>query len=65
MCFSHRSLKKNFVDYFMVPVVAPLYGAIPCAQAEISHFWTTDLEYAISKKATRQRAKSVTVEDVV
>ncbi|KAM0262366.1 hypothetical protein ACHAQJ_001835 [Trichoderma viride] len=65
MCFSHRSLKKNFVDYFLVPVVAPLYGAIPCAQAEIAHFWTADLEYAVSKKAIRQRAKSVTVEDVV
>ncbi|RFU76213.1 hypothetical protein TARUN_6035 [Trichoderma arundinaceum] len=64
MCFSHRSLKKNFVDYFLVPLVAPLYGAIPCAQAEIAHFWTADLEYAVSKKATRQRAKSVTVEDI-
>jgi hypothetical protein len=64
MCFSHRSLKKNFVDYLLVPLVAPLYGAIPCAQAEIAHFWTADLEYAVSKKALRQRAKSVTVEDI-
>lgn len=65
MCFSHRSLKQNFVDYFLVPAVALLFGTLPCAQAEISHFWTADLEYAVSKKAIRQRAKSVTVEDVV
>lgn len=65
MCFSHRSLKQNLIDYFLVPAVALLYGTLPCAQAEISHFWTADLEYAVSKKAVRQRAKSVTVEDVV
>ncbi|KAL7925026.1 glycosyl transferase family group 2 domain-containing protein [Trichoderma austrokoningii] len=65
MCFSHRSLKQNCIDYFLVPVVALLYGTLPCAQAEISHFWTADLEYAVSKKAVRQRAKSVTVENVV
>lgn len=65
MCFSHRSLKQNFIDYFLVPAVALLYGTLPCAQAEISHFWTADLEYAVSKKAVRQRAKSVTIEDVV
>lgn len=64
MCFSHRSFKKNFVDYFLVPLVAPLYGTIPCAQAEIAHFWTSNLEYAVSKKATRQRSKSVTIEDI-
>ncbi|RYP90617.1 hypothetical protein DL770_003284 [Monosporascus sp. CRB-9-2] len=60
MCFSHRSVKENFKDYFMVPLVAPLYGAIPCAQAQIQHFWTVDLVYTVSKKVTRQRAKSVT-----
>ena len=60
MCFSHRSIKKNYFDYFMVPLVAPLYGAIPCAQAQIQHFWTIDLVYTVSKKVTRQRAKSVT-----
>ncbi|KAK4085460.1 CAZyme family GT2 [Trichoderma aggressivum f. europaeum] len=64
MCFSQRSLKKNFVDYLLVPMVAPLYGAIPCAQAEIAHFWTADLQYTVSKKALRQRAKFVTVEDI-
>ncbi|KAI1640486.1 glycosyl transferase family group 2-domain-containing protein [Biscogniauxia mediterranea] len=58
MCFSHRSVKKNFVDYIMAPLVAPLYGAIPCAQAQLMHFFTVDLVYTVSKKVTRQRAKS-------
>ncbi|KXJ95445.1 glycosyl transferase family group 2-domain-containing protein [Microdochium bolleyi] len=62
MCFSHRSLKKNIFDYVMVPLVAPLYGAIPCAQAQIQHFWTLDLVYTVSKKVTRQRAKSLSTE---
>ncbi|CAK7208213.1 hypothetical protein SBRCBS47491_000015 [Sporothrix bragantina] len=64
MNFSHRTLKKNFIDYIMVPLVAPIYGAIPCAQAQICHFWTTDLVYTVSKKATRQRAKSMSVEEM-
>ncbi|KYK55560.1 hypothetical protein DCS_07523 [Drechmeria coniospora] len=53
MCFSHRSIKKNFVDYVLVPLVAPLYGAIPCAQAEISHFWTLELVYSFPIAAFR------------
>ncbi|CAK7202791.1 hypothetical protein SEUCBS139899_005518 [Sporothrix eucalyptigena] len=64
MNFSHRSLKKNFIDYIMVPFVAPLYGSIPCAQAQIYHFWTVDLVYTVSKKATRQRAKSMSAEEM-
>ena len=63
MHFSQRSLRKNLIDYLMVPLVAPLYGAIPCAQAEISHLWTMDLVYTVSKKATRQLKKSKGVED--
>ncbi|KAI0385848.1 glycosyl transferase family group 2-domain-containing protein [Hypomontagnella monticulosa] len=59
MCFSHRSIKKNFVDYAMAPLVAPLYGAIPAAHAQIMHFFTLDLVYTVSKKVTRQRAKSI------
>jgi hypothetical protein len=62
MHFSHRFVKRNFIDYVMVPLVAPLYGAIPCAQAQICHFWTLDLVYAVSKKVTRQRAKSLVSE---
>ncbi|KAI5861830.1 glycosyl transferase family group 2-domain-containing protein [Durotheca rogersii] len=59
MCFSRRQAKKNFIDYVMVPLVAPLYGAIPTAQAQIMHFFTVDLVYTVSKKVTRQRAKSL------
>ncbi|KAI0013394.1 glycosyl transferase family group 2-domain-containing protein [Xylariaceae sp. FL0662B] len=59
MCFSHRQVKKNCVDYVMVPLVAPLYGAIPGAHAQIMHFFTLDLVYTVSKKVTRQRAKSL------
>ncbi|KAI1341504.1 glycosyl transferase family group 2-domain-containing protein [Xylariaceae sp. FL0016] len=58
MCFSHRHVKSNFIDYIMVPLVAPLYGAIPGAQAQFMHFFTNDLVYTVSKKVTRQRAKS-------
>ncbi|KIE01970.1 sphingomyelinase family, partial [Metarhizium majus ARSEF 297] len=64
MCFSHRSVRKNFIDYILVPVVAPLYGAIPCAQAEICHLWTVNLVYAVSKKVTRQRARSKAAMDM-
>lgn len=64
MNFSHRAVKKNFIDYIMVPLVAPLYGAIPCAQAQICHFWTLDLVYTVSKKVTRQRAKSMSIEEM-
>lgn len=59
MCFSHRSLKTNWTDYAMIPIVAPLYGSIPCLQAEVSHFWSIDLVYTVSKKVTRQRARSI------
>jgi hypothetical protein len=62
MNFSHRAVKKNFIDYVMVPLVAPIFGSIPCAQAQICHFWTLDLVYTVSKKVTRQRAKSLRAE---
>lgn len=58
MNFSYRALKKNYLDYVMVPLVAPLFGSIPCAQAQIMHFFTLDLVYTVSKKVTRQRANS-------
>lgn len=60
MNFSHRKISTNWKDYTMVPLVAPLFGAIPCAQAQICHFWTIDLVYTVSKKVTRQRSRSVT-----
>jgi hypothetical protein len=61
MCFSHRD-KKNYIDYFMVPLVAPIYGAIPGAQAQVFQFWTQDLVYTVSKKVVRQRSKSLSLD---
>jgi hypothetical protein len=58
MTFSRRSFRKNFLDYFIFPIVAPAYGSIPAAVAQVWHFWTLDLVYTVSKKPTRQRAKS-------
>jgi len=65
MHFSHREVKTNFIDYVMVPLVAPIYGSIPCAQAQIFHFWTLDLVYTVSKKVTRKRGKSLSAEAMV
>ncbi|KAL2270881.1 hypothetical protein VTJ83DRAFT_252 [Remersonia thermophila] len=65
MHFSHRRLKTNFIDYIMVPLVAPIFGSIPCAQAQIYHFWTLDLVYTVSKKVTRRRSKSLTGDALV
>ncbi|SPQ17844.1 42024573-32d0-4412-a865-c24ea6512774 [Thermothielavioides terrestris] len=45
MHFSRRQVKTNLIDYIMVPLVAPIFGSIPCAQAQICHFWTLDLVY--------------------
>ncbi|KAG6362133.1 hypothetical protein INS49_010362 [Diaporthe citri] len=59
MNFSHRHVSKNWKDYCMVPIVAPLFGAVPCAQAQVCHFWTLDLVYTVSKKVTRQRSRSM------
>lgn len=65
MHFSRREVKTNFIDYVMVPLVAPIFGSIPCAQAQICHFWTLDLVYTVSKKVTRRRGKSLTAEAMV
>ncbi|KAK4240845.1 glycosyl transferase family group 2-domain-containing protein [Achaetomium macrosporum] len=65
MHFSRREVKTNYVDYVMVPLVAPIFGSIPCAQAQICHFWTLDLVYTVSKKVTRRRGKSVTADALV
>jgi len=54
MCFSRRSFRQNVFDYAMVPLVAPIYGSLPCIHAEISHFFTLDLVYTVTKKVTRQ-----------
>ncbi|KAK7427660.1 hypothetical protein QQZ08_005766 [Neonectria magnoliae] len=55
MDFSRRALRNNWKDYLMVPLVAPLYGTIPSAQALICQLWNQDLVYTVSKKATRRQ----------
>lgn len=57
--FSTREWRKNWTDYILIPVVAPLFGSIPASQAQFCHFWTLDLVYTVSKKPERQ---SVVVE---
>ncbi|KAF5248508.1 hypothetical protein FANTH_5909 [Fusarium anthophilum] len=64
MDFSRRSLKNNWYDYFAIPVVAPLYGTIPSAQALICQLWDQDLVYTVSKKATRRQMPGVKVENM-
>lgn len=64
MGFSRRSLKKNWHDYLAIPIVAPLYGTIPSAQALICQLWGQDLVYTVSKKATRRQIPTVKVDDM-
>jgi hypothetical protein len=52
--FSHRSWRTNFCDYVAIPLVAPLFGSIPAVQAQMCHFWTLDLVYAVSRKPQPQ-----------
>ncbi|KAK0618445.1 glycosyl transferase family group 2-domain-containing protein [Bombardia bombarda] len=65
MHFSRREVKTNYIDYVMVPLVAPIFGSIPCAYAQICHFWTLDLVYTVSKKVTRRRGKSLSATAMV
>ncbi|KAF5660967.1 glycosyl transferase gt-a type structural fold [Fusarium heterosporum] len=64
MDFSGRSLKNNWHDYLVIPIVAPLYGTIPSAQALFSQLWSQDLVYTVSKKATRRQVPIVKVDDM-
>ncbi|KAM0345287.1 hypothetical protein ACHAPU_006686 [Fusarium lateritium] len=64
MDFSRRSLKNNWHDYLVIPLVAPLYGTIPSAQALFSQLWGQDLVYTVSKKATRRQLPIVKVDDM-
>ncbi|KAF4975414.1 hypothetical protein FZEAL_7793 [Fusarium zealandicum] len=50
MTFSRRSLRKNWVDYLVIPLVAPLYGTIPSAQALICQLFYQDLVYTTAEK---------------
>ncbi|KAF7531495.1 hypothetical protein G7054_g8841 [Neopestalotiopsis clavispora] len=65
MCFAHRDRKMHYLDYIMVPLVAPMYGSIPGAQAQVFQFWTQDLVYTVSKKVVRQRSKSLSADAMV
>jgi hypothetical protein len=64
MDFSRRSLKKNWHDYLAIPIVAPLYGTIPSAQALICQLWDQDLVYTVSKKVTRRQTPAIKVDDM-
>jgi hypothetical protein len=55
--FSMRHWRKNWTDYILIPVVAPVFGSIPASQAQFCHFWTDDLVYTVSKKPERQSAQ--------
>ncbi|KAM3522569.1 hypothetical protein NHJ13051_005602 [Beauveria bassiana] len=65
MSFSHRSFRKNILDYFLIPLVAPLYGTVPAMQAAVAQLWTTDLVYQVSKKENRQKTETPSVADLV
>lgn len=53
--FSYRTFWGNILDYLMVPIAAPLFGSIPAIHAQMSHFWTLDLVYTVSKKPSNKR----------
>lgn len=48
--FSHRSWRRNLIDYSLMPVTGALFGTIPAMVAEICHFWTDRLVYTVSAK---------------
>jgi hypothetical protein len=54
--FSHRTLWSNKLDYIVIPIAAPIFGSLPALQAQMSHFWTLDLVYTVSKKPTKRDA---------
>ncbi|PGH19671.1 hypothetical protein AJ80_03826 [Polytolypa hystricis UAMH7299] len=51
--FSHRSLKKNLLDYLLFPIGGMIFGSIPSIHAQICQLWTLDLAYSVSKKPTK------------
>lgn len=64
MSFSHRCFKKNVFDYFLIPLVAPLYGTLPAMQAAVAQLWTVELVYQVSKKESRQKLEKPSVADM-
>ncbi|KAH7309100.1 glycosyl transferase family group 2-domain-containing protein [Stachybotrys elegans] len=53
MHFSKRTFWISIVDFLASPVVLPLFAILPGVQAQVSHFWTSDLAYKVSDKAVR------------
>lgn len=54
---SERGWRSNWIDYFLIPLVAPMFGSIPASVAQFSHFWTLDLVYTVSSKPLRAMDK--------
>ena len=54
--FGHRSLKENTVDYFLFTISGFLFGSLPAIHAQLSHLWSLELAYGVSKKPKRVRA---------
>ncbi|MCJ1389691.1 hypothetical protein MMC18_002548 [Xylographa bjoerkii] len=60
--FTHRTWKRNFIDYCLMPVTGTMFGTIPAVMAEISHFWTDQLVYTVSAKPQLNREIEKVVE---
>jgi hypothetical protein len=56
--FSYRTFRGNFFDYCIFPLVGLFYGSIPAVQAQMSHFYTINLDYKVSKKPVRLNVTS-------
>jgi hypothetical protein len=53
--FSHRTWKKNWIDYTCLPITGTLFGTIPGAFAELCHLFTDKLVYTVSLKPQLNR----------
>lgn len=54
-CHSTIKFWRNILDCIWLPIVAPLYGSLPAIHAQLMHFWTIDLVYVVSNKATKAK----------
>lgn len=51
--FSHRTRRKNVLDFTLFPVAGVVFGTVPAAVAMFSQFWSLSLVYKVSKKPLR------------
>lgn len=51
--FSHRTWKKNGLDFTLFPVAGVVFGTVPAAVAMFYQFWSLSLVYKVSKKPMR------------